>query len=420
MHRWFSCRALLQLVCLPLSLAACGSDGSQDPKVEDPGTVVHEVELFSWWIAPSEADALDALISLHNEDFPNDKIENAAAASGDQARDVLNAQLAAGNPPALFQENAYDLPELLATNPDSLVSLSELFAEEGLHDVIVPEVIEDVTLDGEIYGMPVNIHRENALHYNKRIFADLDLEPPTTLDEFLAACDTIKAAGIVPLATAHQGWIQRILFNSLASAALGPEAYNAYFSGESELDEAAMREAIALYERVLTDYVNESASDPNVGWTEAADLVLDGQAAMFIHGDWAKGYYVQQEWEPGEDFGVVGMPGAADLFLYGVDVFAMPKGGPEPEASQRFLRTVVSKAGQVAFNRLKGSSPIRLDTSIEDLDSEGQATLEDLRDANVRMLARSDPAWDEALFAFTSSHDHDALLAAYLDNPPAK
>src|SRR5690606_13698285 len=129
---------------------------------------------------------------------------------------------------------------------------------------------------------------ENALHYNKRIFADLELEPPTTLDEFLDACETIRAAGIVPLATSHQGWIQRILFNALASASMGPEAYKAFFTGEAELDEPALREATALYDRVLTDYVNDSASNPNLGWTQAADLVLDGEAAMFIHGDWAK------------------------------------------------------------------------------------------------------------------------------------
>jgi glucose/mannose transport system substrate-binding protein len=403
---------------LPLSAAACGGDGGAGSVDENQPAEEHRVTLYSWWIAPSEADALEALIDVHHADYPTDVIYNAAIESGEAARDVLAAQLTSGEPPDLFQENAYDLPAFLADHPGGLTPLTELFTEEGLFDAIVPEVIENVTFDGEIYAMPVNIHRENALHYNKRIFAELDLEPPATLEELLAACDVIKAAGIAPFATLHAGWVQRILFNALASASMGAEAYRDFFSGSGALDEAAMRSAIALLDRVLSDYVNASASDPNLGWTDAADLVLDGRAAMFIHGDWAKGYYVQQRWQPGEGFGVIGMPGASELFLYGVDVFAMPLGGPQPEAAQRFLRTVASTAAQVAFNRLKGSSPVRLDTSIEDLDSEGRATLEDLRGASVRMLTRSKVVWDDALAAFAAERDHDALLAAYVDNPP--
>jgi glucose/mannose transport system substrate-binding protein len=199
---------------------------------------------------------------------------------------------------------------------------------------------------------------------------------------------------------------------------MGAQAFHDYFSGSAALDETAMRSAISLLDRVLSDYSNDSAADPALGWTDAADLVLDGQAAMIIHGDWAKGYYVQQGWHPGEGFGVLGMPGASELFLYGVDVFAMPAGGPQPEAAQRFVRTVATKEAQVAFNRLKGSSPMRLDTSIEDLDAVGRATLEDLKNASLRMLAPSNELWDEALEAFAASRDHDALLATFIDNPP--
>jgi glucose/mannose transport system substrate-binding protein len=411
---------------LPLYLAGCGGDESQLPDDTSGGGAGNEpdeetpVTLFSWWVAPGEADALSALIALHNVDYPNEKVSNAAIASGELARDVLDEQLAAGTPPDLFQENAYDMASFLRDNPGSLTPLTDLFEELGLFDVVVPEVIEDVTIDGEVYSMPVNIHRENVLHYNKQLFEEQGLEPPTTLEGLLATCDAFKAAGITPLAMSNKGWVLRILFNALAAASMGAQAYNDYFSRKSELDEAAMRSAIELLGKFLDEYVNESASEEAFEWTDAADLVLNGEAAMFIHGDWAKGYLTQQGFEPGVRFDVVGMPGASELFLYGVDVFGLPAGAPHEEAAKHFLRTVASKEGQVAFNKVKGSSPIRLDTKIDNLDPAGRATLKDLQNAELRMLTRSNEAWDVALAEFAVNRDVDALINAYIDNPPGE
>ena len=405
----------LLLSSLPLTLAACGAS---DKDASTVGTSTQEVELFSWWIAPSEADALDALIALHRQKYPNERVFNGAVESGAKAKEVLAERIAAKVPPDLYQENAYNLPVVREQNPGSLLTITELFDAEGLRDVLLPEVIDDVTIDGEIAAMPVNVHRENSLIYNQHLFEEQGLEVPTTLDEFFTVCDALKAAGITPLATSHTGWIQRILFNSLTAASMGAEAYRSYFLGESELDEPALREAIGLLDRVLTSYVNDSASDVEFGWTDCADLLFNGQAAMFIHGDWAKGYFTSNGWDPGTSFGVVGTPGAADLFLYGVDVLALLDGAKSPEAAQDFLRVVASKEGQVAFNKIKGSTPIRLDVDSDDLDVVAQATLKSLRDAKLRMLTRSKATWDAALEAFAASRDVDALIAAYRDNPP--
>lgn len=417
MHRKLSRRHVFQLgVPLSFYVAGCATD---DDGADDPGkTRQRQVELFSWWIAQSEADALQALIDVHHSEYPHESIYNAAVDSGAEAKAILAERLAQDQPPDIYQENAYNIGAFLEKNPEGLVSLSQFFADEGLLDVVVPEVIADVTFNGEISAMPVNIHRENALLYNKKIFTDLELEIPTTLDELFSVCATLKEAGITPIAASHQGWIVRMIFNALASSSLGPAAYKSYFNGKSELDEAAMRTVYGLLDDILTNYVNESASDPEFGWTDAADLLLAGEAAMFIHGDWAKGYLTSLGWEPGKGFGVVGMPGATDFFLYGVDVFALVSGGPEPEAAKDFLRTVASKAGQTAFNKIKGSSPIRLDTDPDELDEVARATLEDLRNAKLRMLTRSKAVWDEALAKFAVDRDQDALLAAYVDNPP--
>jgi len=419
MARKLTRRHIFQLgLPLPLVLAGCSDDDKSSPAA--PAQTDRTVELFSWWIAPSEAEALNALIAVHNDTYPHDKIVNAAIESGAKAREVLAQRLADGEPPDLYQENAYYLPAVMKTNPKSVVPITALFTELGLFDTVVPEVIQDVTIDGEICSMPVNIHRENAVHYNKQIFEQQGIEIPTTLEELLAVCKQLKKAGITPFASSYKGWIQRMLFNGLAMASMGATAYKSYFSGKTDMDEEAMRKTIALLDDVLTNYVNDSATDVNFRWTDAADLVLNGEAAMFVHGDWAKGYFTQLGWEPGVKFGIFAMPGATDLFLYGVDVFAMVADGPHPEAAQAFLRTVASSEGQIAFNTLKGSTPIRLDTDTAQLDVVAQGTLRDLKEAKLRMLTRTRVEWDTAFEAFAVDRDADALLQAYIDYPPAE
>lgn len=405
------------ILCAGLALSAVACSSSGDGKNGDPTTETRSVEIFSWWVAPGEAEALQALMDVNKAQHPADRVFNAAIASGDQAREKLAERLAAGDPPDLFQQNAHDIPAFLLKNPNSLQPLDSLFAEQGLDTAVTPDVLEHVTYDGKIYAMPVNIHRENALFYNKQIFSDHHLNPPTTLPELLSVCEALKADGVTPIATSYQGWILRIFFNSLAMGSMGAEAYHDFMSGGAR-DDAALKGAIDLFSDVLDNYVNEDAGNADFGWTSAAEAVFDGKAAMFLHGDWAKGYYVQLGWTPGIDFGVLGAPGASNLFWYGVDTFSLPVGAPNPAGANDFLTTIGSLEGQVAFNKLKGSTPVRPDVPRAQLDSEGRVTLDEFQNADYRMAVVNKDAWDTAFLEFATSRDKDALFQAYVNDPP--
>ncbi len=53
-------------------------------------------------------------------------------------------------------------------------------------------MIANVTLDGHILSMPVNLHRENALFYNTKIFSLMGMQPPRTLADLLRTCKELK------------------------------------------------------------------------------------------------------------------------------------------------------------------------------------------------------------------------------------
>src|SRR5215510_7018278 len=103
-----------------LGLGACGGGGSTTTGAGGAGGATETtVELFSWWIAPGEAEALQALVDLNKANHPNERIFNAGAVSGMDAKATLAQRLAANNPPDLFQQNAHDLRTFVAANPGS-------------------------------------------------------------------------------------------------------------------------------------------------------------------------------------------------------------------------------------------------------------------------------------------------------------
>ena len=417
-QRWTARLGLLLL--LGLGAGATGGCQRGGERAGSDGVSVKQdlVELFSWWSAPGEADALEALIDAHHARDPDARVFNSAAASGSRARDVLDERLLRGEPPDIFQEYIHAMRAVSSQAAGKRMPLDDMFDSLGLRSVVFPEILRDVTREGHIYAMPVNVHREDTLFYNRRIFAAHHLAVPATVPDFLAACRRLKAAGIIPVAAANEGWILRIMFNSLALGVMGIDRYQDYFMGWHSADASGLPQAIDVFAEVLENYVNPDSGDEGFGWTNAAQAVFNGDAAMFLHGDWAKGYFVQLGWSGETDFGVATAPGATGMFLYGVDAFALAAGAHNEAGARSFLATVASPEGQVAFNRIKGSSPIRPDVPRGELDLLGRETLADLEHARIRMLVRSRPIWEDALAAFSRDHNRQKLLRAFLDNPP--
>src|ERR1043166_2578405 len=66
-----------------------------------------KLEIFSWWTAPGEVEALDALYAAFKASYPDVEVVNAALAGGagpgGNMKAVLQTRLLAGQPPDSFQ-----------------------------------------------------------------------------------------------------------------------------------------------------------------------------------------------------------------------------------------------------------------------------------------------------------------------------
>lgn len=412
---------LLTLIFSAALGGACGgSDDDVAPGDGDGDTSgADTVEMMSWWSGPGEAEALAALLEAHEERNPGVNIFNSNESDGTSSELTIEQRLEEGDPPDVFQENIHDIPAILAEFPDSLEPLDDLFEENGWNAVFLPEVLDAITIDGHIYAMPVGVHRENAVFINEDVFSAHDLEAPTSVSELMTVCEALAAEGVTCLATGGQGWIVRIMFLDIVMGTMGGAAFQEFFDGEGDPDDPLFAEAVDSLQMILDSYISpdlwitedcvdfngdaiDRCLDDNFGWQEASQALFDGDAAMFMHGDWVGGYVQQLGWEAGVDYTVIGAPGASDTFLFGVDTFALPADAANKEGALAFCETIGSLEGQAAFNNIKGSTPVRLDADPELLTPVGKQALEDLNAASVVMGAPTFADMDAMIMDFAN------------------
>ncbi len=356
-----------------------------------------ELEIFSWWTAGGEAEGLAALLKVFQQRYPNVKVINATVAGGAgvDARAVLATRMQGGNPPGSFQVHAGH--ELIDTYvvAGQMEPVTFLYQEEGWLDVYPKDLVEILSYNGEIWSVPVNIHRANVLWYNKAIFEQNNLKPPTTMEEFFAVAEQLKAAGITPLALGET-WTVVHLFETVLLGTLGPEGYSGLWTGKTDWKGAKVTEALNNFDRML-NYVNQDYAA--LSWDQATQLVIDGKAAMNIMGDWAEGYFKAQGWTPGKEFGWAPSPGSAGAFDALSDSFGLPKNAPNRDAVIAWLRVCGSREGQDAFNPIKGSIPARTDADRSLYDAYLQSAMDDFaKDTIVPSLmhgAAVAPSWQQ-------------------------
>lgn len=145
---------------------------------------------------------------------------------------------------------------------------------------------------------------------------------------------------------------------ALIEYTLGPEAYNGLWSGKTDWGSPEVKVALENFAKLLTYANSDSAS---LSWQDASQLVVNGDAAFNVMGDWAEGYFRELGKTPQVDYGWAPVPGTSGTFQFLSDSFVLAAGAPHPDGAIAWLKVAGSKAGQEAFNPVKGSICARTD-----------------------------------------------------------
>jgi glucose/mannose transport system substrate-binding protein len=287
-------------------------------------------------------------------------------------------------------------------------------ARRGHWDQVLPAPIVDVIkVRGHWYAVPMNIHMQTWIWYSKSAFAKAGIaREPATMDELFADLDKLKAAGLIPLAHGGQAWQEILLFSMVLSNLGGRDLYLKVIRDRDQgaIRSGAFRKVLVAYKR-LQAYVDPAS--PGRNWNDATALVISGKAGVQIMGDWAKGEFIAAGQSPGRQFGCLPGLGSDSPYLIQGDVFVFPKTDDAATLrAQKLLADVVDKpAVQLAFNKLKGSIPVRLDADDSQFDVCARKGMAILRDphrpvgvAEVYLTPDQNGALQDVLTAFWNTN----------------
>jgi glucose/mannose transport system substrate-binding protein len=335
------------------------------------------VEVVHWWTSGGEAAALKVLKDDMEKKGYGWKDSPVAGGGGDQARTVLRARVAAGNPPDAMQMLGFIITDY--AEEGLLGDLTPVATKEGWDKVVPAPLQKFDKYQNRWVAAPVNIHRTNWIWANKKIFDELKIAPPKTFDELLVAADKIKKAGYIPLAHGGQPWQDATIFDSAVISAGGPEFYRKAMI-ELDMNALGSKTMEKAFEQMQKLRGLVDPNFPNRDWNLATAMVINGKAGMQIMGDWAKGEFIKAGKKPGVDFLCFQYPGTEGSFSFNSDAFAMFKVSKAQEPGQLALASaIMDKNFQEAFNLAKGSIPARIDVPDTKFDACGKKSMADLK-----------------------------------------
>jgi multiple sugar transport system substrate-binding protein len=365
------------LVTLSLVLAACAPPTpvvvEKEVVVEKP--VVETVEVIkevvvtatpappgpvtiTFWHAynPVETKTLnEKVIPAFEEKFPDIKVE-AQAVPYDEFRKKLLISIAGGTAPDVIRSDIIWVPELAEMG--ALVALDELMPDfDEYKGKVFPGPLSTNHWKGHYYGLPLDTNTR-VLMWNKEMYEAAGIEaPPKTIDEFLVACEKIKALGKDKYCFADggtYGWAVLPWIWSFGGDITDPEITKAtgYINGS---------QTVAAYEflKTLLDkgYLHPGILGPGV---DTAGGYAKDEIANLLEGPWMPAIFAAQfpqkeiHWAlmPAGKGGSISVVGGEDIVIF--------QQSQHKEAALEFVRFMLSPETQLTMATV-GQVPVRTD-----------------------------------------------------------
>ncbi len=350
------------------ALALAGQAAAQDKP---------RAEVMHWWTSGGEAASVKVFADQYTK--AGGEWADAAIAGGEAARAAMVNRIVGGNPPTAAQFNTgKQFDDLVGQN---LLNPLDKAAEEGQwKSFLPPAFIEAASRDGHFYAEPINVHGQNWAFYSKQALDKAGVSAvPTNWDEFFAAMDKLKTAGLIPIAQGGQPWQEHITFAAVLLST-SKEAYEqAYIKQDpAVVSTPGFKQAAEVFGKMRA-YVDPGS--PGRNWNDATALLITGKAGVQFMGDWAKGEFKAAGKEPDKDYYCqIGLKG--DQLIIGGDVFVFPKTDNEAQLKAQALlaSTLLSPETQLLFNLQKGSMPVRKDVDAGKFDACAQKGMKLLAD----------------------------------------
>jgi raffinose/stachyose/melibiose transport system substrate-binding protein len=143
--------------------------------------------------------------------------------------------------------------------------------------------------------------------YNKKIFTQQGLQPPTTWADFMAICDKLKKANITPLSTSGlQPWVLAIDHQIFGATRYGAGDFSkAAVAGKKDFTDANYLASLDVVKELKPYFPDKVTA---VDYPDAQTLFTSGKAAMYPGGSYELGPF--KKTSPDLDIGFFEAPPA--------------------------------------------------------------------------------------------------------------
>ncbi len=202
----------------------------------------------------------------------------------DQYFSLLKTKLNSGEGPDLFggQSGKTDL----VVNYDVEKNAVDL-SDQPWTKTEDPQVLDQSTINGKVYGQTVwnTLGTTWVVNYNKDIFSQLNLQVPTTFEEFKSACEKIKSTGVTPIyEPMADGWHQVLWFAELGVQVENAASGTAEKLNSNQVTFAQNPTALLLLQQYKDLYDSGCFGDNTLSDTVAdqTKIISSGKAAMTV------------------------------------------------------------------------------------------------------------------------------------------
>jgi multiple sugar transport system substrate-binding protein len=279
---------------------------------------------------------------------------------------VVNSSIESGDVPDLLTWwSGYRLEGLYESG--ALLDVSDIW-QTAIEAGDVPETLAaGFTFEDAQYGIPQNAAYW-VMFYNKKVFDENGVSVPTTWDEFLAVCETLKGADVTPAyATVAGRWPAFIWFEEFLIRN-DPDFYVELCEGRASYTDEPAVKAMEDW-KVLFDNEYLSALDIPMD-SNFTGMFANGEIAMIPIGTWFQQQFLAQDLVPGEDYDAFILPNVnpdldRNVMIIESGAIVLPAEGQNLDATRELAAWWLQPDAQTRWSGLLGDAPFNPKVEVE-------------------------------------------------------
>lgn len=393
--------SLMMVVGILVGCSTSSESGSDSNQTDDNVSNDEITATLTYWDTSDYADLEENLIlataiEKFNEEYPNVTIDVVGKGRVEDLYSALSIAFSAGNGPDMFWSN---VGEVMSDYVDNgyLMELTDLADSLGWEEVYYSSALDNqMTLWDGIYATP-KAQKVLGIYYSKDIYEQFGFEVPTSVDEFLSQCETLKEAGITPIGNAGKyAACTNRWFDAFLDVNGGSDLHDNLLNGTQSINCDAV---IQSYEDMasLTDYFQTGYLAQEE--SETCMALVSGDICFTYDGSWVY-YDIQSAGGNVDDYGFFVFPASDNprTNTYGDGVYASAS-TEYPELVKYFMECYSSaECYQASFESTGAITVARYDVIDQSqLDSLNLDILNALNASGGSYMPSNEMAWPAKL-----------------------